>query len=81
MRSLKHYNEADEPPLNLATEGRPPATPSEESERSAEAIRRALPELIKVDRYEKRAAARRDRALKRICEGKMELRELTTGQR
>jgi hypothetical protein len=36
--------------------------PSQEPDRSAEAIRRVLPELRKLDRYERRAAARRDRA-------------------
>jgi hypothetical protein len=37
--------------------------PSHEPDRSAEAIRRVLPELRKLDRYERRAAARRDRAV------------------
>jgi hypothetical protein len=37
--------------------------PSQESERSAEAIRRVLPELRRLDRYERRAAAWRDRAV------------------
>src|SRR5262245_11036787 len=36
--------------------------PSQEPDRSAEAIRRVLPELRRLDRYERRAAARRDRA-------------------
>jgi hypothetical protein len=40
-----------------------PTMPSQESERSAEAIRRVLPELRRLDRYERRAAARRDRAV------------------
>ena len=40
--------------------------PSGELERTAEAVRRALPELIKLDRYESRAAARRDKALREI---------------
>jgi hypothetical protein len=40
--------------------------PSQEPERTAEAIRRALPELIKLDRYESRAAARRDKAIRNI---------------
>jgi hypothetical protein len=34
-----------------------------EPDRSAEAIRRVLPELRRLDRYERRAAARRDRAV------------------
>jgi hypothetical protein len=42
------------------------AMPITEPERTAEAVRRALPELIKLDRYERRAAAQRDRALRRI---------------
>ncbi len=37
--------------------------PSQEPERTAEAVRRALPELAKLDRYESRAAARLDRAI------------------
>ena len=40
--------------------------PTEEPERTAEALRRALPELVKLDRYETRAAARRDRAIRQI---------------
>src|SRR5262245_47312824 len=37
--------------------------PSQAPDRSAEAVRRVLPELRKLDRYERRAAARRDRAV------------------
>jgi hypothetical protein len=37
--------------------------PSQEPDRSAEAVRRLLPELRKLERYERRAAARRDRAI------------------
>jgi hypothetical protein len=40
----------------------PPSMPSSEPDRTAEAIRRALPELLKLDRYERSAAARRARA-------------------
>jgi hypothetical protein len=43
-----------------------PAMPETEPERSAEAVRRALPELIRLDRYERRAAAQRDRSLRAI---------------
>jgi hypothetical protein len=39
------------------------AMPSQEPHRSAEAVRRVLPELRKLDRYERRAAARRERAV------------------
>jgi len=37
--------------------------PSHKPDRSAEAIRRVLPELRRLDRYERGAAARRDRAI------------------
>jgi hypothetical protein len=37
--------------------------PSQEPDRPAEAVRRVLPELRKLDRYERRAAARRDQAV------------------
>jgi hypothetical protein len=37
--------------------------PQEEPARSAEAVRRALPQLLKLDRYERRAAARRNRSI------------------
>jgi len=39
-----------------------PSLPSSEPDRTAEAMRRVLPELLKLDRYERSAAARRDRA-------------------
>jgi hypothetical protein len=38
----------------------------QEPERSAEAIRRSLPELLKLDRYEHRAASRRDRGIREL---------------
>ncbi len=45
----------------------PSATlPSLEPQRSSEAVRRILPNLIQLDRYECRAAARRDRAIRAI---------------
>jgi len=37
--------------------------PSQEPDRSAEAIRRVLPQLRKLERYERRAAAQRERAV------------------
>jgi hypothetical protein len=40
--------------------------PSVEADRLAEAVRRALPELIKLDRYERRAAALRDSGLRAL---------------
>jgi hypothetical protein len=45
-----------------------PAMPKTEPERTAEAVRRALPELIKLDRYERRAAVRRARSLRTFLE-------------
>ena len=45
----------------------PSATiPADELERTAQAIRHVLPELVKLDRYESRAVARRDRAIRQI---------------
>ncbi len=41
-------------------------TTSAEGDRLTEAIRLALPELLKLDRYERRAAALRDRSLRRL---------------
>jgi hypothetical protein len=46
-----------------------PAMPSQEPQRTAEAVRRALPDLIKLDRYEARAITRRDRAIRTIAKG------------
>jgi hypothetical protein len=43
-----------------------PDTPLSEPDRTAEAVRRALPELLKLDRYEGSAAGRRDRAARLI---------------
>ena len=40
--------------------------PSEEPERTSEAIRRTLPQLIKLERYENSAVFRRQRALRAI---------------
>jgi hypothetical protein len=40
--------------------------PTLPSERTAEAVRRALPELVKLNRYQVRAASRRNRAFKEI---------------
>ena len=50
-----------------------PAMPETEPERSAEAVRRALPELVKLDRYERRAASQRQRAVRFISDRKKQL--------
>lgn len=55
-------------PCDLPT---PPSVPSTEPERSAEAVRRALPELLKLGRYERRATVRRDRATRHLIARKM----------
>jgi hypothetical protein len=45
----------------------PSATmPTQVPERTAEAVRRALPELVKLARYESRAVSLRDRAIREI---------------
>jgi hypothetical protein len=54
-------------PLALPERVDPSATmPTQEPERTAEAVRRALPELAKLDRYESRAVSRRNRAIREI---------------
>jgi hypothetical protein len=45
-----------------------PPLPTTEPQCRAEAMRRALPELIKLERYERRAAGRRARALRSFLE-------------
>lgn len=40
--------------------------PTREPERTTEALRRMLPQLRKLDRYERRAAARRDNAIRKL---------------
>ena len=60
----RFFNALDRGRLLVPTPVDPSATmPSQEPFRSAEAVRRVLPELRKLDRYERRAAARRDRAV------------------
>jgi hypothetical protein len=43
-----------------------PAMPAQEPQRTAEAVRRILPVLLKLHRYESRAVTRRDRAIRAI---------------
>jgi hypothetical protein len=43
-----------------------PDMPTEEPQRTAEAVRRALPALLKLQRFEARAAARRDQAIRTL---------------
>jgi len=58
--------ELDEMPTHPEQVAPSARMPTQEPERTAEAVRRALPELIKLDRYESRAAARRARAIQEI---------------
>src|SRR5271169_690079 len=44
-----------------------PPMPSPELQHTAEAVRRILPELVRLQRYESRAVARRDRAIRSIA--------------
>jgi hypothetical protein len=50
-----------DPPKSIDTSA---TMPSQEPDRSAEAVQRVLPELRKLNRYERRAAVRRDRAVR-----------------
>ena len=56
--------------LILPERSKPPAIPTTEPERSAEAIRRALPELMRLNRYERHARARRAQAMHTLLERK-----------
>lgn len=66
MRYLRSIFLGRAPPV-LPERVDPVATmPTQEPERTAEAVRRALPELVKLDRYESRAVSRRNRAIREI---------------
>jgi hypothetical protein len=67
MRYLKSILSGKTPPILPERIDDPLATmPTQEPERTAEAVRRALPELVKLIRYESRAFSRRDRAIREI---------------
>jgi hypothetical protein len=72
FQSLREINQffkgLDRGELILPERSKPPTMPTTEPERSAEAIRRALPELVKLNRYERRAAARREQAMHTLLE-------------
>ena len=60
----RFFNALDRGRLIVPKPTDPSATmPSQEPDRTAEAVRRVLPELRKLDRYERRAAVRRDLAV------------------
>ena len=59
----------------LAIEDPLATMPTQEPERSAEAVRRALPEFTKLNRYESRGVARRDRAVRELSKGRIASKE------
>jgi hypothetical protein len=66
LRYLKAMLAGRAPPM-LPERIDPVATlPTAEPERTAEAVRRALPELVKLNRYESRAVSQRNRAIRQI---------------
>jgi hypothetical protein len=54
-----------------------PPMPEEEPARTVEAVRRVLPELLRLERYEARAAARRDRAIRQLTQRDIKLKNTT----
>jgi len=66
MARFKFFNALDRGELKIPTPIDAAPMPSAEPERSAEAVRRAVPELLKLDRYEGRAAALRERSVRTI---------------
>jgi hypothetical protein len=64
---VQHYfrGKIRKAPPKLAVDKLPPM-PSQEPARTAEAVRRALPDLLRLARYEARAIKRRDRAIRTL---------------
>ena len=52
--------------LNDATPQEKPPLPEDDASRAIEVFRRALPELLKLDRYERRALSRRKFAIRAL---------------
>jgi hypothetical protein len=69
LREIKQFFKGlDRGELILPERSEQPEMPTTEPERSAEALRRALPQLISLNRYERRAAARRAHAMNTLLE-------------
>ena len=76
LREIKQFFKGlDRGELILPERNERPEMPTTEPERSAEALRRALPQLMSLNRYERRAAARRAQAMHTLLERR---RYLTT---
>ena len=74
LREIKRFFKGlDHGELILPERDKLPAMPTTEPERSAEAVRRVLPELIKLNRYERHVAARRTQAIRALLERKGQL--------
>jgi hypothetical protein len=67
MPHLKSILSGRAPPVLPERVDHSATMPAQEPEWTAEAVRRALPELVKLDRYESRAVSRRDRAIRGAC--------------
>ena len=57
-----------------------PPMPEQEPQRTAEAVRRILPDLARLGRYECRAAARRDRAIRELTQPETDSRDAVQGR-
>jgi hypothetical protein len=71
LREIKQFFKGlDRGELILPERNELPEMPTTEPERSAEAMRRALPDLMRLNRYERHAGARRAQAMHTLLERK-----------
>jgi hypothetical protein len=68
LREIKQFFKGLNRGELILPERQSPEMPATEPERSAEAVRRALPQLMSLNRYERRAAARRTQAMRILLE-------------